>query len=72
MRRSLPNRERRNAARLDLFDLVNKFKFTGSGLLRQEFADQVKRLPRKHVTSIHAGDAPLSILKQDVEEDNPK
>ena len=72
MRRSLPNRERRNAARLDLLDLINKFKVTGSGLLRQEFADQVKRLYCKHVTSIHAGDAPLSILKQDVEEDNPK
>jgi putative transposase len=64
---------------LDLSIFVNNLKTTSSRLLRKEFADKVKRVYRKAVfwsrsyCIISCGGAPLSILKQYIEQqDNPQ
>jgi len=63
---------------LDLSNFVNNLKTTRSWLLRKEFAKKVKRVYRKAVfwprssCIISCGAAPLSILKQYIEQqDNP-
>ena len=64
---------------LDLSNFVNNLKTTSSRLLRQEFADKVKRVYRKPVfwsrssCIISCAGAPLSIPKQYIEkQDNPE
>ena len=59
---------------LDLSRFVNNLKTTSSRLLRKEFADRLKRVYRKPVfwsrsyCIITCGGAPLSILKQYIEQ----
>ena len=64
---------------LDLSKFVNNLKTTRSRLLRKEFAETVKRVYRQRVfwsrsdCIISCGGAPLSILKQYIEQqDNPE
>ena len=59
---------------LDLSRFVNNVKTTSSRLVRREFADQLRRVYRKPVfwsrsySIITCGGAPLSVLKQYVEQ----
>jgi len=59
---------------LDLSRFVNNVKTTSSRLVRREFADQLRRVYRKPVfwsrsyCIITCGGAPLSVLKQYVEQ----
>jgi len=61
---------------LDLSNFVNNLKTTRSRLLRKEFAEKLKRVYRKPVfwsrsyCIISCGGAPLSILKQYIEQQN--
>jgi putative transposase len=64
---------------LDLSIFVNNLKTTSSRLLRKEFVDKLRRVYRKPVfwsrsyCIISSGGAPLSILKQYVEQqDDPE